>query len=461
MDRERAETFLRGFAETQLRRAPLDSWSWARWRVRTVGDTLVRVGALDAEVAEAIDDDIELALVVREPRRGGPRLRPRGPRTKGGVTRHFATTSVMTAHVRSGPAQSRVSGAVAGGPPRQPRSAPERIVPLDLRIPMGAGQDRCVVHLLAFFGSGTDACFPVHIRLTDPTPDPGHTRRFSTAFRLANAMSMTDETGASYLLRFSGGGNPQDGLHGQLDIEPNPPPGTGWFEITPQDGTPVRVNLTGAGPAPAVTVTPVTRAPGESLLHAYAARLLSQSTLPLVDVLGDLVAALRAVDALPPHSPVPGQLARLCERQGARGHGIGAEPARDEDLPEQWRAPGYRQAPAPHPRNCFATATVALPELDGARMTIIGLANSTTTTTLYAHVSGVLLDHRNGILPALWLHDEHGNWHTTSLGTWSSSQGESEIQMAVWPPLNRASAIDILACGQSAEVRTTLPLIWR
>ena len=50
--------------------------------------------------------------------------------------------------------------------------------------------------------------------------------------------------------------------------------------------------------------------------------------------LGDVMAALQERGALPPLSPVPGQLATLCARLNLKGHGITTPPARD--LPEPW-----------------------------------------------------------------------------------------------------------------------------
>ena len=44
--------------------------------------------------------------------------------------------------------------------------------------------------------------------------------------------------------------------------------------------------------------------------------------------LGDIIAALEAVDVLPPLSPVPARLAALCASLGIGGHGIAVPPAR-------------------------------------------------------------------------------------------------------------------------------------
>jgi hypothetical protein len=92
-------------------------------------------------------------------------------------------------------------------------------------------------------------------------------------------------------------------------------------------------------------VTPNAHSPGELLLDVIAARILcSGAAVPqddlehppagaadlrafIADGPGDIVAALHASDALPPASPVPGQLAALCTRIGIPGHGITAPPA--------------------------------------------------------------------------------------------------------------------------------------
>jgi hypothetical protein len=414
--------------------------------VSIIGNALVRVGALDVRVANAIDNDVELALAVRELRRTGPQppMRP-GSRAK-------------QIQYRQGPPHSHFRGGLAGGPPRlEPRPVPDSIVPLDLPIPLRLGEDRCVLHLNALFRSGAAAWLSVHVRLADPVRGSS----FTSAVGLMNAMSMTDDTGASYQLKFTGGGNEEQGFHGQLDIAPDPPAGIGRVKLTAPGQPAVRVNLANASPGPAITVTPVTQTPGEYLLCTFAGRLLGRGNLPLVEMLGDLVATLLAVGALSPLSPVPGQLARLCERQGAHGHGIIATPARDEDMPEPWRTDAGAQPTAPHPQNRFAAGAVTLPELDGVRMTVIGVGNSPTHTTLHVHVAGAPVDRRDDALPTLWIRDERDGWHATQLSGWTTSGSETRAHLTLWPPLNRACAIDILACGQSAEVRTTLPLIWR
>jgi hypothetical protein len=71
MNRERAESYLRALAEAELRRATGQSWGGAQWaghaaRITKVAQVLAFVGALDAEVADQILGDFELALGTRQ-----------------------------------------------------------------------------------------------------------------------------------------------------------------------------------------------------------------------------------------------------------------------------------------------------------------------------------------------------------------------------------------------------------
>ena len=101
-----------------------------------------------------------------------------------------------------------------------------------------------------------------------------------------------------------------------------------------------------------VTVSQTAPGPGEHVLSTMAARLQAAvpplphdpwlygtaprpRTLPsITDGLGDVMAALQECGALPPLSPVPGQLATLCARLNLSGHAITTPPGRD--LPEPW-----------------------------------------------------------------------------------------------------------------------------
>jgi hypothetical protein len=138
--------------------------------------------------------------------------------------------------------------------------------------------------------------------------------------------------------------------------------------------------------------------------------------------------------------------------------------------------PGLPQA-GPGPG--IAAATIAeLPELDGARITILGLHHSTivgrynsvTQTVVHMLVSGVMPedDWTYGRvvrpLPALWVRDSSGRWHATR--TQGAGPSPNSREVIVWlgivPPLDSGTAwVDVVATGRSAEVRIRLPLCWK
>ena len=66
-------------------------------------------------------------------------------------------------------------------------------------------------------------------------------------------------------------------------------------------------------------------------------------------------------------------------------------------------------------------------------------------------------------LPALWIRDSAGRWRATrdyaprSLG----DNGEVTLELEITPPLETGTRwIDVVATGQSAQVRARLPVRW-
>ena len=126
---------------------------------------------------------------------------------------------------------------------------------------------------------------------------------------------------------------------------------------------------------------------------------------------------------------------------------------RPEAAPARWRL------------SC-ADAAILLPELDGARIAILGLRTGAYGTVVNVD-AGSAVDQRYGELsplPPLWLRDSLGQWHATRDATrdHTMSTGLSVLQLAAAPPVSRAADwIEVLAVGCSAEVRAMLPLRWR
>jgi hypothetical protein len=319
-------------------------------------------------------------------------------------------------------------------------------------------------------------------------------------------LTAADDRGTSYQPIFTGN-------HGQgvLELRPAPPRQIRWLDLTTAPGEPaIRIDLGPPDrqlPAPDVTVTGKAHSPGELLLDVIAARILSIAArvrhddpeqlaaarrglrLHIAKGLGDLVAALQAADVLPAASPVPGQLAGLCTRLGVSGHGITAPPAaalpepwesmltrfHRPALPEPWESMLTRhhrrqpyQTPAP---GSWAAPMAELPELDGTSITILGLHHGDLGLTfLNTLVSGVTSENDWIFtrvvrpLPVLWIRDDSGRWHTT--GPYGIAHpvvnGEAMVWLQIWPPLDRGTTwIDVVATGQSAQARATLPLRWR
>ncbi len=305
--------------------------------------------------------------------------------------------------------------------------------------------------------------------------------------------TVTDDRGSAYELDFA----PADGSEwiSQLNLRPVPPDGIRWLEVAAPPGPAVRVNLDPAsgppGDAPvggAPEISAANLSAGEQLLIMLAEELLmvaAQSSpamrpeLPALSPrvmqamgtgLGDIIAALEAVDVLPPLSPVPARLAALCASLRIDGHEIAAAPA--DDLPEPWlslltyyqrRRPDTAQV-----RDGFAAVTAALPELDGIGLALVGLHNTQGTTVLHVLARGLRREERLGphgvdldFPLSFWLRDNGGRWHAARPIGWQPADPEHSIGLMLVPPLPRSTTwVEVLASGRSGEVRARLPLRW-
>lgn len=434
MDRERAETYLRLLAEAELRRAmemPAGSNRW-RWHSATpalVAQALITVGAVGADVADRIQADVSVAVAGRR------RL----------SARNLGPGRVWPA----------------------PRRASWRVVPVGQMITIGNDQVRGELLVVAYAQSAGGARFLV-------AGEPF--RPFIAA---------VDDRGARYLIMWKFGRAGCEAL-----LRPDPPHQVRWVDLTTAAGelaTRIDLDPPNRAPVPDVTVTRTAHSPGELLLDVIAARILSlvapgprHSPGPpaaaraelrafIGDGPGHIVAALDAAGALPPDSPVPGQLAGLCARIGIDGHGIAAPPA--GDLPERWQTmltPPRRSEPLAPPAPGILAATVAeLPELDGAKIAIVGVHHGERGTFVHLLAAGVTREDEWPYgrvvrpLPVLWIRGSDGRWHTTH--TQGVSEWRDSCMFTMWlrivPPLDRGTAwIEISAAGTSAEARATLPL---
>ena len=264
-------------------------------------------------------------------------------------------------------------------------------------------------------------------------------------------------------------------------LDPDPPLDIRWLEVTAPGEQAVRVDLGGQAGAAAPEASDQGLSAGEHLLNRIADRLLTlvpefppQVRLgPLTNLaagLGATIGALAAAEVLPPHSPVPGQLAGLCASLGVRGHGISAVPA--PDLPEPWLSVlshYLRRRPDAGPAgDGFAAMAAVLPEFDGIRLVLLGLHNYAGATWVNALARGQLPRNELGPLRvqvafplSIWIRDDAGRWHVARPADWHDEGGEAALTLRLAPPLARSPEwIEVRAAWQSAEVRATVPLHW-
>jgi hypothetical protein len=460
VDCQRAETHLRLLAEEELRR-PAWAWGEHRARVGRVAQLLTAVGALDDEVADQILADFDLALAARQADAPGRR----------GLA---AASQRRSAAGRFRPAMPVGSRSPGSG------LVPGRLVRLGQVIPLRAEPAGGEVYLLSYAQTEPGPQLSLFIRSTRQAGPSGPEARSLEQF------TATDDRGTRYqmMVRDLGGGT--DGW--TLMLQPSPPHDPQWLDLITAPGQPaVRVGLDqSVRPPQDATVTggPVTASPGDHLLHAVAARLLAKagsSGFPLresaprsgplapgADGFGDVIAALQAAGALSPLSPVPGQFAALCARLHLTGHGITTPPARD--LPEPWLsmlAHDHRgQAGTAAAADGGAAAAVALPELDGITLAILGLHNCQGRTVVHMHASGPM--NQVSYMPAglyywpvTWIRDNGERWHATRTLGQSGIDGGTALRVEVVPPLSRATTgIEVVTTGHSAEARARLPLRW-
>ena len=464
MDRGRAETHLRQLTEAELRRAtaPGARRPGHSGRLALVAQALIAVGAVNVGTADEIQAELDLALAVRQPGEGGAApqrltwIRPRRD-----VTATFDGS----------------------------RPASWRVVPVGQVIRIRDDEIRGDLGLLAYLQTAHGGRFTTAGWMHGAGPGAG-TQPSRPRRPVSRHFIAADDKGAGYTLGFSTRITGSAALSGVLDLRPDPQHEIRWLDLRTAPGEPAtRIHLDPQVPAPDITVTNAAASPGELLADVIAARILAlASTLPqetpgqlaaakpgllphVTGWLGDVVAALEAAGALPPSSPAPGQLAGLCARLGITGHGITTPPA--ADLPERWLSMlirYHRRTPQPVPApGSWSAMAAELPELDGARVAVLGLHHSERGTILNLHAGGVTMEddweYYRAVrpLPALWIRDSAGRWRATrdyaprSLG----DNGEVTLELEITPPLEAGTRwIDVVATGQSAQVRARLPVRW-
>jgi hypothetical protein len=215
MDGKRAEAYLRFRAEAELRRAAAQPWDSAvadgcAARVMRVARVLTAVHALEAEVADQILDDFELALGARQTGSAGQR---------GAGLRSLMATPPSARRRRevlmnSPPSAAGGSTAVAVGQAHAPgsaglRAASCRVVPVGQLIPVCGSDGRGEIYVLSYLHTAVGARFTMAVQGCRPS------------WRLPfHQFTAADEQGASYQMgTHCSGGGPRDWA---LRLHPDP-----------------------------------------------------------------------------------------------------------------------------------------------------------------------------------------------------------------------------------------------
>ncbi len=458
-----AETHVRLLAEAELRRAALaPRFRWldedfkeggeppeevGLLRVKAALNALRRVGALSEERARSVAGDFVAALAARglhDPDALLPVLRTGGP-----------------------PATAGRAGSAS---PARPPGGRYRAIPVGVALPASRDGHVGAVHLQALVLAPDRAAIVTSFvstwrEGTDYPEDPAA----RLAFPPFGRAGLTDDHGRPYQLSFSTGegGWLEAGL---LDISPHLPDGVRWLELPTVPGSVLRIELADPGPAPRVSHEPVPPAAvGELLLTAVAETMLGGGALAGIEAtrlagsLAEVAAALHAVRALPASSLVPAQVAALCQRRAIEVRGRLADQARLVRLPGAWRSVlTQRRSGPPEGRTGLAPVAAVLPEIDGARFVLAGLASWEHQASLTVLCWGWPPE-RGEFRPSRpfswWARDDAGRWHVGRISTFNAVPGTFHVEFT--PPLPPGTtALDIILTGSAGRVTVSVPLRW-
>ena len=174
---------------------------------------------------------------------------------------------------------------------------------------------------------------------------------------------------------------------------------------------------------------------------------------------------LSEAGAIAADSPAPGQLAALCQRLGAAGHGITVPAA--EQIPAPWASILAQRAvpvPADGPQ-VFTPLAAVLPDVDGAQFALAGL--STAAGESHLHVASSVMPQVTGRFEhdwtpgfSWWLRDGARNWHLATTDEQLTAGGGTNIfWLRLTPPLGVVSdTVEVVITGPATRIRTTIPI---
>jgi hypothetical protein len=410
------------------------------------GRILVAAGALDHDDVTGFEKDLHAAITVRS------RLLLNREHRRGNL---FDAMFAQFSHT---------------APPSRPVSQAMWVTPIGRALRVDTGRVPSVLHLISLVRTDTTlAVITVAMRMHEPPPDDRETDlEIARVMRdlLSGQLWAADDQGTRYAVRFEGYREGTASWLGIARLEPRPPPGARRLDLF-SGGTRL-IRLPPGSPVVRATTEPVSLPPAERLLVLEAERILAsgnargpaQGPRP-----GETITVLTETGAIAASSPVPGQLAALCQRLGVAGHGITAPPA--AQIPAPWASViGHRDAPVPaDDSDACAPLNCVLPDVDGARFALAGLSTVAGESHLHVISKGMplLMDRfdRNWT-PGFswWLRDGAGNWHVANAGRprWFLD-GTQAFRLQLTPPLAAVpDTAEIVVTGPAMRVRATIPI---
>jgi hypothetical protein len=477
MGDERAETYVARLAEAELRRvsaevrrsdaAAGDPWTadprlipfgllgGATWKVVRAGWILVAAGVLDRDYVDDVGGDLGAAIKVRS------RLLLNWDRRRGMLHRTIFEPRIP--------------------PPSPGARPPMRVTPVGRALRAASDRAPWTLHFMALMRTGTEAVITVAMRMHWPLEGPGATPANPDQLPY-DQLGAVDDQGTRYTVRFEGGRSETATWLGHARLSPAPPPDTRWLDLTGDGTRLIRLPLEEPVPPGRRSAPPATERvalePGERLLVLEAEHILTtgDATGGARGQIGgpspgEIITVLIEAGGIAAGSPLPGQLAALCQRLGATGHGITVPPA--EELPAPWASViTHREAPADIPE-VYAPLACVLPDVDGARFALAGLSTIAGETHLHVISSGMAQlagRFQWNWTPGFswWLRDRAGNWHVGTPGepdtygdgmsVYTFGDGMQAFWLRLTPPLAVPGPAEIVVTGPATRARATLDL---
>jgi hypothetical protein len=409
-------------------------------RVTALASVLAGVGAISEKTELDVVSGFEAALATRS------RI---GPEAVLGFGDHW-----MHRHMRAHPAPS--------GPPRAHPvgvSAQGEVRGVPIRFYLG---------VLMLDQQG--AAITMRARFPAKSIEHDH-RHVHPMFYALSEVSGMDDRGGSYHADFSGGGG--DGKwDGRLHLNPAPPAGVRWLDMTLPGAPVVRAPMDAPPADLPVTIEAVRTTAADRFLDAQTAHLMLASANGAAELLGDndppsltgMAADLLAAGVISMSSESLHRLAGAAAHFGVQlpGSLAAIEPA---SLPADWLSLGARADREDGPTGIIAIAAV-LPEVDGARCVIGELASEADSATMQVQAYGWPEPrHRGGmrIEKFEWTaRDDLGGWYLLGNGGGSYSNGAADLDLQFTPTLDpKARSLDIILTGATTQVTVTVPLDWQ